>query len=55
VPKSKIARAIFSRLEAPANIQNLSTIPKKDAYLAGLLTHESSFSEALQKSGVAAP
>ena len=55
VPKSKIARAIFSRLETPANIQNLSTIPKKDAYLAGLLTHESSFSEALQKSGVAAP
>ena len=55
VPKSKIARAIFSRLETPANIQNLPSIPKKDAYLAGLLTHESSFSEALQKSGVAEP
>ena len=55
VPKSKIARAIFSRLETPANIQNLPSIPKKDVYLAGLLTHESSFSEALQKSGVAEP
>jgi hypothetical protein len=55
VPKSKIARAIFSRLETPVNIHNLSRIPKKDAYLAGLLTNESSFSEALQKSGVAEP
>jgi hypothetical protein len=55
VPKSKIARAIFSRLEKPANIQKLPSIPKKDAYLAGLLEHESSFSEALQKSGVAEP
>lgn len=53
VPKSKISRAIFSRLETPANIQKLSTIPKKDAYLAGLLTQESSFDEALQKSGIA--
>jgi len=55
VPKSKIARAIFSRLETPANIQNLPSIPKKDAYLASLLTHESSFAEALLQSGVAAP
>jgi hypothetical protein len=55
VPKSKIARAIFSRLENPANIRNLDSIPKKDEYLAGLLTRESSFAEALRQSGVAAP
>ena len=55
VPKSKIARAIFSRLENPGNIRNVGSIPKKDAYLAGLLTHESSFAEALIQSGIAAP
>ncbi|MFZ9964266.1 MAG: hypothetical protein ACO3GO_03570 [Terrimicrobiaceae bacterium] len=55
VPKSKIARAIFSRLESPSNIRNLTTIPKKDDYLAGLLTRESSFAEALHQSGIKAP
>jgi hypothetical protein len=54
VAKTKIARAIFSRLEAPSNIRNIPSIPKKDEYLASLLTHESSFAEALRQSGVAA-
>lgn len=52
VPRSKIARAIFSRLESPENILNAPSLPKKDAYLASLLSTESSFTEALQKSGV---
>ena len=55
VPKSKVAAVIFSRLENPSNMQRATTIPKKDAYLASLLTHESSLSEALQKSGVTQP
>jgi hypothetical protein len=55
VPKSKVAAAIFSRLENPLNIQHAAAMPKKDAYLASLLTHESSLSEALQKSGVTVP
>ena len=55
VPKSKVAAAIFSRLENPSNIQRVATMPKKDAYLASLLTHESSFGEALQKTGATAP
>ena len=55
VPKSKIARAIFSRLETPSNIRNLHSIPKKDGYLASLLTRESSFEEALRLSGVVEP
>ena len=55
VPKSKVAAVIFSRLENPSNIQHAAAMPKKDAYLASLLTHESSLSEALQKSGVTQP
>jgi len=55
VPKSKVAAAIFSRLENPSNIQRVATMPKKDAYLASLLTHESSLGEALQKTGAMAP
>lgn len=54
VPRAKIARAIFSRLESPENIRNATTLPKKDAYLASLLTTESSFAEALEKSGIPA-
>ena len=52
VPRSKIARAIFSRLESPENISNVLSLPKKDGYLASLLSSESSFAEALEKSGV---
>jgi hypothetical protein len=55
VPKSKVAAAIFSRLENPSNMQRAASMPKKDTYLASLLTHESSLSEALQKSGVTQP
>jgi hypothetical protein len=55
VPKSKVAAVIFSRLENPSNMQHAATMPKKDTYLASLLTHESSLREALQKSGVTAP
>ncbi|MFM8831088.1 MAG: hypothetical protein ACKOHM_08800 [Spartobacteria bacterium] len=53
VPKSKVAAAIFSRLENPSNIQRAAAMPKKDDYLAGLLTRESSLGEALRNSGVA--
>jgi hypothetical protein len=52
VPRSKIAGAIFSRLEQPANIQVAPRLASsKNAYLASLLTTESSFAEALQQSG----
>jgi len=55
VPMSKVAAVIFSRLENPANIRRASTMPKKDVYLASLLTRESSLGEALRMSGVAVP
>ncbi len=55
VAKSKIARAIFSRLENPGNIRNAASLPKKDDYLASLLRVESSFAEACRLSGIANP
>lgn len=55
VAKSKIARAIFSRLESPGNIRSASSIPKKDPYLASLLRVESSFEEACRLSGIVDP
>jgi hypothetical protein len=50
VPRSRIARAIFSRLE----IQATSTdrlAPPRNRYLSGLLATDSSFGEALGESG----
>lgn len=51
VPRSKIAHAIFSRLENPANISGMSALPHRDLYLAGLLTKNSSFAEAARMCG----
>lgn len=52
VPRSKIARAIFSRLEKPENISGVAALPGRDSYLAGLLTKSSSFAEAGRMCGV---
>jgi hypothetical protein len=51
VPRSKIANAIFSRLEFPANIERAPALSQRDHYLASLLTQDSSFSEALARAG----
>ncbi|MFZ4683831.1 MAG: hypothetical protein ACOYMS_15105, partial [Terrimicrobiaceae bacterium] len=51
VPREKIARAIFSRLEHPEKITSWKKLPQRDAYLASLLKTESSFAEAKEKSG----
>lgn len=51
VPRSKIIRAIFSRLETPENLSHIENAPDVDTYLAGLLTKRSSFGEAGQKCG----
>lgn len=51
VPLSKCKRLLFSRLEHPERIKLVTDLPEKDAYLASLLTVESSFTEALRKSG----
>jgi hypothetical protein len=52
VPREKIARAIFSRLERPAKISGWSALSQSDAYLASLLTTESNFPEAARMSGI---
>jgi hypothetical protein len=51
VPRSKIVRAIFSRLETPANLERIEQAPDIDAYLSSLLTRRSSFEEAREKCG----
>ncbi len=46
VLRTKISRAIFSRLERPEKISEIRALPPKDPYLAGLLSKRSSFAEA---------
>ena len=52
VPRSKIAYAIFSRLETPANLARIGTAPFVDSYLASLLRTRSSIAEAGTKCGL---
>jgi len=52
VPRSKIAYAIFSRLEQPANLARIGSIPSVDSYLSSLLRKSSSFAEATKKCGI---
>ena len=52
VPRSKIAYAIFSRLETPANLARINSAPYVDTYLASLLRTRSSISEAGTKCGL---
>ena len=51
VPRSRIANAIFSRLEVPSNSVRAVTLPERNRYLASLLSRNSSFAEALAESG----
>jgi hypothetical protein len=52
VPRAKIVHAIFSRLDAPANLSRSSTVPPVDKYLASLLSTRSSYPEARTKCGM---
>jgi hypothetical protein len=52
VPRSKIAYAIFSRLQTPANLTRINNAPSVDTYLASLLRSRSSISEAGTKCGL---
>ena len=51
VPRSRIASAIFSRLEYPTRIEQALSLPPRNAFLASLLSTDSSMSEALAQSG----
>jgi hypothetical protein len=52
VPRSKIAYAIFSRLQTPGNLARISTAPSVDSYLASLLRTRSNVAEAGTKCGL---
>ena len=52
VPRAKIAYAIFSRLQTPANLARINSAPYVDTYLASLLRARSSISEAGTKCGL---
>lgn len=52
VPRTKIAYAIFSRLENPANLSRIHDVPEKDEYLASLLRKNSDFAEAARMCGI---
>jgi hypothetical protein len=52
VPRARISHAIFSRLEIPSNITGSMALSRKNYYLAGLITNESSMREALDQSGI---
>src|SRR6266571_3009779 len=52
VPRAKIAYAIFSRLQTPANLARINSAPLVDTYLASLLRTRSSISEAGTKCGL---
>jgi hypothetical protein len=52
VPRSKIAYAIFSRLQTPANLMHINAAPAVDSYLASLLRKRSSLAEATSKCGL---
>jgi hypothetical protein len=52
VPRSKIAYAIFSRLETPTNLSRIHDVPETDSYLASLLRKNSNFAEAARMCGI---
>lgn len=52
VPRSKIAAAIFSRLETPANLTRINDVPLTDSYLGSLIRKSSSLAEAREKCGI---
>ena len=51
VPKSKVARALFSRLELPANLNQIANLPARDKYLANMLSVDSSIEEVRRMTG----
>jgi hypothetical protein len=51
VPRAKIARCIFSRLERPANLSRAAGLPNTDPFLASLLSRSSDFGEVRRMCG----
>lgn len=55
VPKSKIRRALFSRLESPLAIGGVSNLAARDEYLAAMLSRPSTEEELYSMVGLAHP
>jgi hypothetical protein len=51
VPRTKIAWAVFSRLERPARVSRLAALPKMDTYLASMLKRPSTQAEVAKVCG----
>ncbi len=49
VPRSKVKKALFSRLTKPENINSVASMPETNTYLASLLSKESSFTSAVSQ------
>ncbi len=52
VPRSKVAFAIFSRLEKPGNLQRVTSLSKSDRYLGSLLKVSTSLQEVSLQCGL---
>jgi hypothetical protein len=52
VPRSRIAHAIFSRLETPAHLEKIADVPRLDPYLSSLERVRSSYAEARAMCGM---
>ncbi|MGB8340221.1 MAG: hypothetical protein WCE51_01420 [Chthoniobacterales bacterium] len=52
VLRTRIVRAIFSRLSAPSNLSRIEQVPRLDPYLASLERVRSSYAEAKEKCGM---
>ena len=52
VPRSKVARAIFSRLQTPENLARIGSLPGSDRFLADMLTRSATISEVRLKCGI---
>jgi hypothetical protein len=52
VPRQRIHRVLFSRLEHPEQIRNVAAIPTRDTYLAAMLKRTSSETEAAGMVGI---
>ncbi len=52
VPRTKIVRAVFSRLYAPANLTRIEAAPRIDRYLASLLRVRSTYAELKTQCGL---
>jgi hypothetical protein len=52
VPRTDVKWAVFSRFEHADAVQNLAEIPRRDAYLAEMLTRSSSRAEVANRCGL---